>query len=1246
MTPACWLRKVVSALLIWLVALSSVSTVAGPPRRVARAADTPAYPTFISGPLPLPVSVAQVDVQNAAQALLIQMGSVLGIRDVDAEMTLVRSSQDELGHQRVEYQQVYQGVPIYNGQVRVHLDMGRGIATAVTSSYVPMLELPTVIPQVEPAHAVAAAQALSPSGQLVASPELMIFPGLSGSRSAQGARLAYVLELHSEEPPAWNRYFIDAQTGMVLNVLEQLHTQTMPMEPPPAVDAAAPADLPLDAEGIDSPDIVGGIPAQPGAWPWMAALTANGAQFCGGTLLYPGWVLTAAHCMYSPESGEFMFGDPENLVGLHVVLGRVQLSASGGELIPVTRVITHTNYNKTTVDSDVALLRLGVPSDQEPLPGFLGTEEHARIELGQPATAIGWGRTGQTAPTSDVLMQVTFPMGDQSTCRRVPGITDNMLCAGYVGFLPRTICQGDSGGPLVVKSPSNQWVQAGITSFYLPNRDIGDGCDNQGALPVYANLLTLRGWVEEQFTQLCTNVTEISRTECAALVHFYHSTDGPNWTSSQNWLATAQPCSWEGVVCRDSRVVELNLAGHGLRGRLPVQLGNLSALTRLDLFDNQIQGAIPTTLGQLSQLQMLNLSSNRLSGPIPANLANLAQLETLALAYNRLSDMIPGSLGSLASLKLLQLSHNVLEKEIPQQLGYLTNLQLLDLSHNRFSGEVPVTFGQLTQLTTLNLQHNPLRGVLTTRVGQLVNLTRLDVSHTQMNGNLPSEIGAATQLTHLYVNDAGFSGPLPQPLINLNLTTFAYANTALCEPTDVPMQTWLTSIPNRQGSNLVCPTPNDARQVMTYSANQSQVLPGELRRIDDDPVVNDADVDNAHDAAIAARRYFQNTHNRQSYDGVGGIITSTVHFGQNYQNAAWNGRQMFYGDGFAVMDVVVHEFTHGVTQYTANLEYNWQSGALNESLSDIFAAMVDREDWLLGEDLPDNFLGSHEALRDMADPARFGQPAHTNQWVKTCSDNQGVHTNSGIFNRAFVNVAIAINKDKAERIFYRALRIYLQPTSSFNDARAGVLRAAADLHGENSAEYVAVIDGMNEVGLTATWNPQANSCECAATTALAQSTVADGTISPLETLLTLYQVRNVVLAGSAIGEHYRSLYYAHTGSINHILLSSSSLREQGYRLLQAFTPGLGHLARGEGAQVLITPAMVADVRFFLASLAAQARAGQAEVLATLIQQEMDRIDWERLEGVDFAAAWTYLQSLDLPHTPGQYNRLYIPVVGQ
>lgn len=151
-----------------------------------------------------------------------------------------------------------------------------------------------------------------------------------------------------------------------------------------------------------------------------------------------------------------------------------------------------------------------------------------------------------------------------------------------------------------------------------------------------------------------------------------------------------------------------------------------------------------------------------------------------------------------------------------------------------------------------------------------------------------------------------------------------------------------------------------------------------------------------------------------------------------------------------------------MTQNTANLEYYAQSGALNESFSDIFGYFVDNNDCLMGEDVYTPGRAG-DALRSMSNPKAYGQPDHMNGYVNTSSDNAGVHTNSGIPNKAGYNTITKIGQAKAEKIYYRALKQYLTSNSNFNDAKEALYQSALDLYDEATAQQVW--DAWNAVGI-------------------------------------------------------------------------------------------------------------------------------------------------------------------------------------
>lgn len=240
----------------------------------------------------------------------------------------------------------------------------------------------------------------------------------------------------------------------------------------------------------------------------------------------------------------------------------------------------------------------------------------------------------------------------------------------------------------------------------------------------------------------------------------------------------------------------------------------------------------------------------------------------------------------------------------------------------------------------------------------------------------------------------------------------------------------------------------------------------------------------AHYNCGVTYQYFYTTHQRNSIDGAGGTMISVIHVtenGRSMANAFWNGKIMAYGDGGGIfypfsrgLDVAAHEMTHGVTEHTANLVYLSQSGAINESMSDVFAAMVDREDWQIGEDvvLPQYFPSG--AMRNLSDPHNGGsgpqdhywQPKKMSEYVTLPEtpegDNGGVHINSGIPNYAAYLIATRIGREKTEKIYYRALTTYLTRSSQFVDLRRSVLQSAIDLYGDGQ-EAQAVRDAFDAV---------------------------------------------------------------------------------------------------------------------------------------------------------------------------------------
>jgi len=305
-----------------------------------------------------------------------------------------------------------------------------------------------------------------------------------------------------------------------------------------------------------------------------------------------------------------------------------------------------------------------------------------------------------------------------------------------------------------------------------------------------------------------------------------------------------------------------------------------------------------------------------------------------------------------------------------------------------------------------------------------------------------------------------------------------------------------TSAPTRAQRHAVpMPGTTPALKRTIYDAQNKQALPGKTVRTEGAPPSSDVTVDEAYDGLGATYDLFLNEFGRNSIDDAGMPLNATVHFDQNYDNAFWNGSQMVFGDGDGTLfgrftsslDVIGHELTHGVTEIEAALAYQGQSGALNESVSDIFGSLVkqyklgqkaDEADWLIGADLFLEPGPKRRALRSMKAPGtayddpvlgKDPQPAHMKDYVVTVQDNGGVHINSGIPNRAFYLTAVAIGGhawEGAGKIWYETLLdAKLKPNATFK-AFAKLTQSNADrLYGGGSAASKAVAQAWKDVGV-------------------------------------------------------------------------------------------------------------------------------------------------------------------------------------
>jgi hypothetical protein len=272
----------------------------------------------------------------------------------------------------------------------------------------------------------------------------------------------------------------------------------------------------------------------------------------------------------------------------------------------------------------------------------------------------------------------------------------------------------------------------------------------------------------------------------------------------------------------------------------------------------------------------------------------------------------------------------------------------------------------------------------------------------------------------------------------------------------------------------------------THSMNNScnaEELPGTLVRSEGQGASGDDVVDAAHDNAGIVYGFYLDQFGRDSYDDDGGLITSSVHFNdpvscQGFNNAYWDFArlQMVYGDGDGVafgpaaqgLDFVAHEISHGVTQFTSGLVYEAQSGALNESLSDTFATMVDPDPQIFEDVYTPGVPG--DATRSMEDPYS-GAPPQPRLWyeylelpVTGFHDWGGVHYNSGITNNIFWELQEALNPTQVANIYYDAQTNRLTSGSGLFDARDAIVAAAQDLYGGNFAASVSEIWAEHGIG--------------------------------------------------------------------------------------------------------------------------------------------------------------------------------------
>ena len=319
-----------------------------------------------------------------------------------------------------------------------------------------------------------------------------------------------------------------------------------------------------------------------------------------------------------------------------------------------------------------------------------------------------------------------------------------------------------------------------MTGCYYPN--LANLCSQLDTLSEFD--YELPSWEEFCNTGAgsCAPLT-CAQTDSLALVAFYNSTNGADWTNP--WDLTQPMSTWQGVSIVDGCVTKLILSGRGLSGTLapeigdlqslshlnldnndiggniPVEMGNMVSLTLLSMANNEFTDTIPKEIGNLNELYHLHLNGNNLNGSIPEEIGNLVKLTWLGLGRNPITGSIPIEIGNLIELKELYLHRCNLTDTIPKELGSLLNLEKLFLENNELTGIIPIEFGNLTKMSWLYLGSNELSGSIPVEFGNLTELFRLFLEGNNLTGGIPSSFGNLDKLDDLKLTGNPLGGSIP-----------------------------------------------------------------------------------------------------------------------------------------------------------------------------------------------------------------------------------------------------------------------------------------------------------------------------------------------------------------------------------------------------------------------------------------------------------------------------------------------------
>ena len=386
------------------------------------------------------------------------------------------------------------------------------------------------------------------------------------------------------------------------------------------------------------------------------------------------------------------------------------------------------------------------------------------------ATSYAPGVTG--AFTLTVTTVVAEPLritsnggGDRATITLPENQTQVTTVTASGGTPPYAFqWSSDAAAPDGLKFVMN--TTTGSLAFRTPpdyeNPTDSNGDNNYGVNVRVTDASAPRQRDSQVITVRITDVAERLDEDRAALEALYDATGGAGWVASTNWRTSAPLDEWYGVTAdADDSVTGLELGFNGLTGPIPVELGGLVNLQRLDLFSNDLTGPIPSELGSLVNLETLDFGGNELTGSIPVELGSLVNLETLDLGENELTGPIPVELGGLVNLQRLDLFSNDLTGPIPAELGSLVNLETLDLGGNELMGPIPAELRSLANLEWLNLGSNELTGPIPAWLGELAHLRSLGLGGNALTGPVPAELRSLANLEWLGLGSNELEGPIP-----------------------------------------------------------------------------------------------------------------------------------------------------------------------------------------------------------------------------------------------------------------------------------------------------------------------------------------------------------------------------------------------------------------------------------------------------------------------------------------------------